>query len=239
MPIQSIEDLKASMRTGMRITEAKIDNLIDTLRDVPMSVISDLAAYLNSLETRVTNRANHTGTQTASTVSNFNSAASAAAPVQSVNGQTGTVTLTIPSASTVAVNAPLTNSGTSTAANISVSAATTSAAGSMSAADKTKLNSIAEEQRAIVTVAGGAGRVTWTFPAAYGSGVIPIIQAQAVKPTGATVSYNCAILGDPSNTSVTIEANTVNPTIIGILGSILVAQPAPNGTKVHIVAKAP
>ena len=39
-------------------------------------------------------RANHTGTQLAATISNFNTAASAAAPVQSVAGQTGTVVLT-------------------------------------------------------------------------------------------------------------------------------------------------
>jgi hypothetical protein len=38
-------------------------------------------------------RANHTGTQTASTISDFNTAASSAAPVQSVAGKTGTVTL--------------------------------------------------------------------------------------------------------------------------------------------------
>ena len=36
-------------------------------------------------------RANHTGTQTASTISDFNAAASAAAPVQSVHGRTGVV----------------------------------------------------------------------------------------------------------------------------------------------------
>lgn len=39
-------------------------------------------------------RANHTGTQLAATISNFTATASAAAPVQSVSGRTGAVTLT-------------------------------------------------------------------------------------------------------------------------------------------------
>lgn len=39
-------------------------------------------------------RANHTGTQLANTISDFNTAASSAAPVQSVNGHTGAVSLT-------------------------------------------------------------------------------------------------------------------------------------------------
>lgn len=145
-----------------------------------------------------------------------------------------------PAASTVTVNAPLTNGGTSTTANLSISAATTSSAGSMSAADKTKLDTVAEEQRAVVTVAGGAGRVTWTYPAAYGSGIVPVVQAVAVKPTGSTtVSYNTAIWGDPTNTSVTIEVASINNSITGVLALIGIATPAPNGTKVHIIAKAP
>lgn len=217
----------------MKITEPKIINLIDTLRFAEMVDVNGLPSAMTAMQTYVLARANHTGTQSASTVTGLASVATSGA-YSDLSGLPS-----IPSASTVAVNAPLTNAGTSTAANLSISAATTSAAGSMSAADKTKLNTIAEEQRTIVTVAGGAGRVTWTYPSAYGSGIVPVIQAQAVKPTGATVSYNCAIYGDPTNTSCTIEVNTVNPTIIGILGSILVAQPAPNGTKVHIIAKSP
>lgn len=103
---------------------------------------------------------------------------------------------------------------------------------------QTALDSKTTLYRVIGTVAGGAGRVTVTYPS-FGAGVVPIVQAVAVKPTGATVSYNTAIYGDPTDTSCTIEANTVNPSILGILGSILIAQPAPNGTKVHIYVTAP
>lgn len=48
----------------------------------------------------------------------------------------------LPAPSTVAVTAPLTNGGTSTAAQLGIAAATASAAGSMSAADKGKLDGL-------------------------------------------------------------------------------------------------
>lgn len=47
----------------------------------------------NVPNTDATTRANHTGTQTASTISDFNTTAATAAPVQSVAGRTGAVTL--------------------------------------------------------------------------------------------------------------------------------------------------
>lgn len=109
----------------------------------------------------------------------------------------------------------------------------------MSAADKAKLNTVAEEQRVITAVAGSSGRVTWTYPVAYGAGVVPVIQAVAVKPSGSTASYNTQIYTDPTNTSVTVEVQVVPNTITGILGLIGVITPAPAGTKVHIIAKAP
>lgn len=50
-------------------------------------------AQLDARDTANRDRANHTGTQLAATISDFNAAASAAAPVQSVAGKTGTVAL--------------------------------------------------------------------------------------------------------------------------------------------------
>lgn len=50
-------------------------------------------AQLDARDTANRDRANHTGTQLASTVSDFNSAASAAAPIQSVASKTGVVVL--------------------------------------------------------------------------------------------------------------------------------------------------
>ena len=50
-------------------------------------------ATANSADATLLNRANHTGTQAALTISDFNTAAASAAPVQSVAGRTGAVTL--------------------------------------------------------------------------------------------------------------------------------------------------
>lgn len=94
-------------------------------------------------------------------------------------------------------------------------------------------------QRAVVSVAGGSGRYTWTYPTAYGSGVVPIVTPTVVKPSGNTASYNVQLYGDPTNASCTIEVLVVPNTITGILGLIGIVTPAPNGTKIHIQAIAP
>jgi hypothetical protein len=51
------------------------------------------SATANSADAHLLARANHTGTQTASTISDFTTTAASAAPVQSVAGKTGTVSL--------------------------------------------------------------------------------------------------------------------------------------------------
>jgi hypothetical protein len=98
-------------------------------------------------------------------------------------------------------------------------------------------------QQAIVSIPTGSatGRVTWTFPIPYAAGIVPIIQALPVKPTNVTnASYNVQLYGDPTNTSVTIEANAIASTQNVVLGvNLAVYTPVPVGTKVHIVAFLP
>jgi len=88
-----------------------------------------------------------TSASTATTQAGIATAAAASisgGPVTSVNGQTGVVVIAVGSGTVTDVSgtAPITSSGGATPA-IGISAATTSAAGSMSAADKTKLDGIA------------------------------------------------------------------------------------------------
>lgn len=94
-------------------------------------------------------------------------------------------------------------------------------------------------QGTVGAVTGGSGRYTWTYPVAYGAGVVPVIEVAAVKPSGATASHNAQIYTDPTNTSVTVEVQVVPNAITGILGLIGITSPAANGTKVHITARAP
>ena len=60
---------------------------------VASAAASDATSKANAAQAAAVQRANHTGTQTASTISNFTTAAAAAAPVQSVAGRTGDVTI--------------------------------------------------------------------------------------------------------------------------------------------------
>lgn len=106
------------------------------------------------------NRANHTGTQTASTISDFlstvlgslltglgagtNAAIAAGdtllAALAKLQAQ---VTARVPTTRTISTTAPLAGGGDMSAnRTFTISAATTSAAGSMSAADKTKLDTV-------------------------------------------------------------------------------------------------
>jgi hypothetical protein len=55
---------------------------------------ADAAGSAAAAQAAAVQRSNHTGTQLASTISDFNATASAAAPVQSVNGRTGAVVAT-------------------------------------------------------------------------------------------------------------------------------------------------
>jgi hypothetical protein len=62
-------------------------------------------ATANQTDAHLLARANHTGTQTAATISDFSTAAASAAPVQSVAGRTGTVTLAVGDVSNAVANA--------------------------------------------------------------------------------------------------------------------------------------
>lgn len=107
--VSTITGLAAIATSGDKadIGLGNVDNTSDL--DKPISVAQQTAidlkydsnnpngyetpAELDARDTANRDRANHTGTQLASTISDFNTAASAAAPVQSVAGKTGTVSL--------------------------------------------------------------------------------------------------------------------------------------------------
>ena len=61
---------------------------------VQNAAASDATTKANNAQTYAVQRSNHTGTQLASTISDFNASASGAAPVQSVSGRIGNVVLT-------------------------------------------------------------------------------------------------------------------------------------------------
>lgn len=90
----------------------------------------------------------------------------------------------------IAVNAPLTNAGTNTSANLSVSAATQSTPGTQSAADKTKLDSL--------TIIGG----------------YPVFSITPVSTTYTALLTDELVLADTTSAAFTVTL----PTAVGIGG---------------------
>jgi hypothetical protein len=95
--------------------------------------------------------------------------------------------------------------------------------------------------RMTVAVSGNFGRipVTWTTP--FAAGVVPNVQAMAIKSGAATGSYNVTLVGDPTPTGCMLEVSVTNPGVLNaLLGALLpVVSFAPAGTKVQLTARAP
>jgi hypothetical protein len=124
----------------------------------------------------------------------------------------------------IAVTAPITNSGTSTSANIGISLATASTSGAMSAADKTKLDNlkIAGGSSAIagILLAGGSVDITITLSSAFAN---TSYVAVAILSSGTAVS----ILGSlevaiKSRTTTTVTATVKNVGIASIAAGTVV-----------------
>lgn len=179
---------------------------------MPTAAVSKLSgiqsgATSNQSDSYLLNRANHTGEQAASTITGLaavatsgvyedlsnkptlGTASSQPSTAFATSTQGGKADSAIQSAS-----APLVKTGT----DVSISAATTSTAGSMSAADKTKLDKIADKREEIysgTTNSSGVYSVTFgtPFPAAPNIQVCPIggnnkeTQIVTVSATGFTV----------------------------------------------------
>lgn len=139
----------------------------------------------------------------------------------------------IPAASTVTVSDPLTNSGSSTAAALSISAASQSAAGSMSSADKTKLDGISAGATATPLAStapanlGTAAAVGVATTAARADHVHqgPVIRTgtgstAAILLAGASVDVTVTFVeGSMPNTSYAVS-RFINPTAISVLANL-------------------
>ena len=158
-------------------------------------------ATVNSTDAQLRDRATHTGTQAAATISDFT--ASSRAQVEATLTAGANITLT-PSGSgatrTIAIASTAAGGGGGTVTNVtgaapiqvasgtttpavSITAATTSAAGSMSAADKTKLDTL---------TAGANGTVTGV------TGTAPIVSSGGAAPA---ISINAATTSAPGSMS--------------------------------------
>lgn len=83
------------------------------------------------------------------------------------------------------------------------------------------------------------GLYTWTYPIAYGAGVVPIIQAncEGPDPQNGTV-VNAQLEGTPTNTSCKIRVSR-STTTVQVLGINVLSLVASVATTIHLTATAP
>ena len=199
-------------------------------------------ATANSTDAQLRDRATHTGTQLASTISDFSSAVVATAPVSSVFGRTGVVTAQTGDYTATQVGAaPSSHVGSSGVTQHAV--ATQTVAGFMSTGDKTKLDGLPS----VIPVTSVFGR-TGTITAQNGdytgtqvtnvpAGNIAAVTVQAALNeldsekaglalnntfTGTQLIQNTVTIDNPSASSqLIIDANgsTTNPALLTFAGT--------------------
>lgn len=96
----------------------------------------------------------------------------------------------------------------------------------------------AQTQEIRATTTSG-GLYTWTYPVAYGAGVVPVVECCAEGPDPQnSVVVNAQVEGTPTNTSCKIRVNR-STTTIQVLGINVLSLVTPVATVVHVTARAP
>tara|TARA_B100000683_G_scaffold56876_1_gene54564 strand:+ start:7474 stop:8043 length:570 start_codon:yes stop_codon:yes gene_type:complete len=120
-------------------------------------------------------------------------------------GGSGTVT-------NIATSAPITGGPITTTGTIGISAATTAAAGSMSAADKTKLDGITSGDQS-ASIAGGGGSISQIVVTDSAVTATNVIVFSLELATGLDVAGSPPVIRSRSaSTSFTIGVDIINPT---------------------------
>lgn len=84
------------------------------------------------------------------------------------------------------------------------------------------------------------GTYTWTYPVAYGAGIVPIIECLSQATSGSTDVINCQLDGAPANTAAKFRITRTQVTVVSLLGLSILSVPAsPGATNIHITAQAP
>lgn len=113
--------------------------------------------------------------------------------------------------------------------------ATGSVAGLMSATDKAKIDALVLTQRARAQT-DSSGSYTWTYPVAYGSGVVPIISVVS-ESASTTIPQGVQIIGVPTNTSCTFKV--INLPSTSVLGIVVIGAPGGAQAYLHLTATSP
>jgi len=94
-------------------------------------------------------------------------------------------------------------------------------------------------RKQIIVMPSAATTYTWTYPTAFGAGVVPIVSAIVQVSAGNQDLFNVQIMGSPTNTSCTFQINRVSSGLLSLLLGALSLNPTPVAATLHMIALEP
>lgn len=94
-------------------------------------------------------------------------------------------------------------------------------------------------RKQIAVMGSAASTYVWTYPTAFGAGVVPVVSAIVQVASGTTDLFNVQIVGTPTNTQCTFQINRVSAGLLGVLLGALSINPTPVAATLHCIALEP
>lgn len=94
-------------------------------------------------------------------------------------------------------------------------------------------------RKQIVTMGSAASTYTWTYPTAFGTGVVPVCSAIVQVSAGNQDLFNVQLSGVPTNTQCTFQINRVSAGLLSLLLGALSINPTPVAATLHMIALEP
>lgn len=94
-------------------------------------------------------------------------------------------------------------------------------------------------RKQIITMPSAASTYTWTYPVAFGAGVVPICNAIVQVSAGNQDLFNVQLSGVPTNTQCTFQINRISAGLLALLLGALSLNPTPVAATLHMIALEP
>lgn len=94
-------------------------------------------------------------------------------------------------------------------------------------------------RKQIVTMSSAATTYTWTYPAPFAAGTVPIVSAIVQVAAGNQDLFNVQVMGQPTNTQCTFQINRASAGLLALLLGALSVNPTPVAATLHMLALEP
>lgn len=94
-------------------------------------------------------------------------------------------------------------------------------------------------RKQIVAMPSAGSTYVWTYPTAFGTGVVPVVSGIAQVSAGTTDLYNVQIVGTPTSAQCTFQINRVSTGLLALLTGALSINPTPVAATLHMIALEP